>query len=175
MIAGDGHAAEDRLGLAGRRDLAVLQGIAHDAVVDLGVEAVLVDRDAGAAVPALGKGLTETLDLIGFPLTLISLQRDKEAAIWRRIVVVVDTAPGIHEHRAVRRHGHLARMADLVGKDRCAEALGQRDSAVRLRTGLIFAGRQSRAAELEHGECEHRTDGASGNRVSRCHLRPPRT
>src|SRR4029078_13153900 len=127
---------------------ASLQRIATDAVVDLDVEAVLVDGDARASVPALGEGLTETLDLIRFPLALVILQRDEEAVLVRRIVVVVDAAPSVDEHRAVRRHDHLPRVADLVAKDGRAEALGQRETGVRLRAGFIFSSRRSRAAEL---------------------------
>ena len=56
MIAGNRHATQDGVRLAGRRRLAVLQRIAHDLVVDLRVKPILVEPNAGAAMGALREG-----------------------------------------------------------------------------------------------------------------------
>ena len=59
------------------------QCIPDDAIVDLGVDGALVERDAGAAgSPGLGS-FTESLNHVGFSRAGLVLQGDQEAAFGR--------------------------------------------------------------------------------------------
>jgi len=124
VIAGDRHAAQDRLGLAGGRRLAVLQRVADDLVVELGVQPILVQPDAGAAMRALGEGRAEAHIDVGMTCALGVLERDQKSAVMRLVFAEIDAAPGVHVDRAIGRHGKLAGMTDLVGEDGGAESLG---------------------------------------------------
>jgi hypothetical protein len=95
MVAGERHAGQDRLGLAVRRDLASRQRIAHDPVVHLGIDRIVVDGDPGAASGAVGYALAEALDDVGMPGCAAVLQRQQESTGWRRVVVIVAPAPGV--------------------------------------------------------------------------------
>src|SRR5262249_43301098 len=88
VVAGERKAGDDHLGLLTRNDFAILQRIADDAIVDLGVERALIERDSGSAVSAFGKRLAEPLHHVGVSSTLRILQSDKKST-RRRLVVPV--------------------------------------------------------------------------------------
>src|SRR5690348_14920376 len=95
MLAGDRHAAQDRLRLALRRHLSVLQLISNDLVVELGVEPILVEKDAGAALSAFGESRSETNVQVSMASALRVLERDQESAGVGLVIAVVAAAPGI--------------------------------------------------------------------------------
>ena len=99
--------------------------VAHDLVVDLGIEPILVEPDAGAAVSALGEGRAEAHIHIGVARAFGVLERDQKPAVMRRVVAVIDAAPSVDIDGAVGRHRELARVTDLVGKDGRAESARQ--------------------------------------------------
>jgi hypothetical protein len=45
--------------ICSRNDVAVLQRVADNAIIDLGIERAVVEPDPGSAAPAFGKSLTE--------------------------------------------------------------------------------------------------------------------
>ncbi len=59
MVTGERKARYDRLGFFTRNDFAIFQWIADDAIVDLGVERALIERDSGSAAPTFGNRLSE--------------------------------------------------------------------------------------------------------------------
>jgi hypothetical protein len=95
--------------------------VAHDLVVELGINGVLVKGDSRAAGGAFGGPLTETHDDVGMPCTLRIFERQKEAARRRRVVVVVTAAPTIGIHRPVGSDGQMPDMPQIVGEHRRAE------------------------------------------------------
>ena len=149
VIAGDRHAAQNRLGLARRRNLAVLQFVANDLVVDLGVEPILVEPDAGAAVRALREGRTEADIDVSLARAFRIFESDQEAALVRRVVAVIDAAPGVDIDGAVGRHRKLAGVTDLVGKDCRAESTRKAQSGIALGAFLLFAERRNSAAQAQ--------------------------
>src|SRR5258706_16395733 len=74
MIAGNGQPRDDRLASAFGCDLGPGDGVAQDAVVDLGVDHTFVECDAGAAVPAARDRFTEPLDDVRVPVATCVLQ-----------------------------------------------------------------------------------------------------
>ena len=82
VIAGNRHAAQDRLGLARRRHLAVLQPVANNLVVDLGVEPILVEPDAGAAWEPSAKVGPKRMSTSAWPVPLVSLSATKNPPEW---------------------------------------------------------------------------------------------
>ena len=134
MVAAQRQAGDDRGRLTLRRDLTVDERIAHDAIIDLGVEPVLVDGDAGAAMAAGRRRFAEALHDIGVPVVMRVLECDQEAAGRRRVVLVVPAAPGVDVEHTVGRDDHLPRVAELVGEHGGAEPGRQGDA------GIIVAG-----------------------------------
>ena len=65
------------------------QRIAHDAIVDLRVDRILIQADAGAACSAALNGFTKALNHVGFSRTRLVLQSDQKSARMRRVVAVV--------------------------------------------------------------------------------------
>ena len=112
-------------GLPVGASLAVLQLVANDLVVDLGVEPILVEPDARAAVGALRDGRAKADVHVGLACAFRVLERDQESARRRRVVAVIDAAPGVDVNGAVGRHGELTCVTNLVGKDRRAESVRQ--------------------------------------------------
>ena len=78
MIAGDRYAAQNRLGLTRRRHFALLQLVANDLVVDLGIKPILVEPDAGTAVRALREGRAEADVHIGLARAFRVLESDQK-------------------------------------------------------------------------------------------------
>ena len=134
MIAGNRHAAQDGLGLARGRHLALLQLVANDLVVDLGVKPILVEPDARAAMRAFREGRAKSFVHIGIARCLGVLERDEKATLMWRVVVVIDATPGVDIDGAVGRHRKLPCVPDLVGKDGRAETVRQAQSRIALRT-----------------------------------------
>ena len=124
-----GRPDDDGFGRAGRGDAVGRQGVTHDAVIGLGVDVAVIDRDAGAAVVTLREGRAEAHDVIGLAAVLGVLQGDQQAARGRRIVVVVPATPGVGIDDSVRCDHHVADVAEVVGEDGGAEARGQGDAA----------------------------------------------
>jgi hypothetical protein len=89
MIAGQRQAGEYHLRSLLRRDAIRRQRIADDLVILLGIEAALVDVNAGAARGPLRDPIAETLDDIGTAGSIAVLERCKKAA-RRRFVVPID-------------------------------------------------------------------------------------
>ena len=80
MIAGERQSRDNDLRIFLRRDAVGRQRIADDLVVLFGVEAVLVDANAGAAGRALRDVVAEALDLVGVAVTLRVLERNQKTA-----------------------------------------------------------------------------------------------
>src|SRR5262245_61037157 len=89
VIARKGHSTQDRLGLARGLRLTILELVADDLVVDLGIEPILVEPDTGAAVGALREGRTEAHVKVGLVGSLRVLKCDQETALARLIISVV--------------------------------------------------------------------------------------
>ena len=70
MIAGERQSRDNHLRIFFRRDATRRQRIADDLVVLFGIEAILVDADAGAAGRALRDTVAESLDPVGMSVTL---------------------------------------------------------------------------------------------------------
>ena len=130
MIPGERQSRDNDLRIFLRRDAVGRQRIADDLVVLFGVEAVLVDANAGAAGRALRDVVAEALDLVGVAVTLRVLERDQKTAGRDFVVVIIGAAPGVHIKDTVGAEGHLPRVAQIVGEHRCAKAGRQRDAAV---------------------------------------------
>ena len=128
MVARCRQAGHDRFGPGFRRDLAVFKRVADDAVVALREDRALVETDAGAAMASGGCRLAEAFDDVGVAVAFRILQRDQKPARRRRIVLVIDAAPGVCDiDDAVGRRDELAGVADVIGEDRRAEAARQDD------------------------------------------------
>jgi len=67
----------------------------------------------------------EPFNDVGVAVAMRVFQRDDEAARWNGAVIVVDAAPRVDIERSIRRERHLAGMANIVGEDRGAEAVGK--------------------------------------------------
>jgi hypothetical protein len=129
-IAGERQPRDDDLRTFLRRDAIGRQRIADDLVVLFGVEAVLVDANAGAAGRALRDAVAEPLDLVGMAVTLRVLERDQKTAGRHLVVVIVGAAPGVHIQNTVGAEGHLPCVAEIVGEHRRTKARRQRDAAI---------------------------------------------
>jgi hypothetical protein len=127
MIAGEWQAGDDGFRLSFGRYLAITQSVADDAIVDLGKEAVFVEPDAGAAVASGCRRFTKTDDQVGMAAAFGVLERDEKAARRRRIILVIDAAPGIDVNGAIRRISEMPGMAYVVGEHRRAKAARQGD------------------------------------------------
>jgi hypothetical protein len=80
MVTGQRQAGDNGGRRCGRRDLADGELVADDAVVDLGIQTVVVERNAGAAVAAGRWSLAEALNDVGVAVSMRVLERDQEAA-----------------------------------------------------------------------------------------------
>src|SRR5215831_112909 len=80
MVAVKGHSAQDRLGLARGLRLTILELVADDLVVNLGIEPILVEPDTGAAVSALREGWTEAHVNVGLAASFRVLECDQKSA-----------------------------------------------------------------------------------------------
>ncbi len=129
VIAGERQAGHYDLRLFARHDAVRRQGVADDLVVLLGIEAVFVDADTGAAGRSLRHAVAETLDPIGVAVALGVFERHQEAAGRRLVVMIIAAAPGVDVERAVGTEHHLAGVAEIVGENGCAEAGRQGDAA----------------------------------------------
>ena len=86
--------------------------------------------DAGAAPgPAVPVRRAEALDRFGMAVT-VGVPKCHDVAAGCVGPLVVIAAPRVHVDVAVRRDRDVAGVAELVGKDRGAEAGRQRDPAV---------------------------------------------
>ena len=153
MVADDRQTRNDHLGHALRRQFVRPYVIAHDAVVDFGIDRVAVKEDSGAAGSSLRFALAEASDFVGFARVVGIAQRHEKAAIGDRIRIVVNPAPGIDVDIPGRRRDNLSDMAEIVRKDRGAKTRGERDAriarrAIRARRGL----RRARGAAQGAGE-----------------------
>ena len=124
MVAGDRHAAQDRLGFASWSKLTGFQRVANDFVVDLDIEPIAIERDARAAVYALSKTRSEAFIHISVTRAFPVLEGNHESAGWGGITAVHDTAPAVNVDRTIWCHHKLARMPQFVGKDGRAESVG---------------------------------------------------
>src|ERR1700737_4297089 len=70
MVARNGQTRDDRLPFALGCDLALGERIAHDAIVDLGVDHTVVECEPGAAVAAARDRFTEPFDDVGAPVAM---------------------------------------------------------------------------------------------------------
>src|SRR6476646_7007418 len=138
VVAIKRHAAKDRLGLGGGCRLALLQGVANDAIVDLGIKPILVQHYAVTAVGTLRNGLTKSVVHSGVACAFRVLQRDQKSAGGRPVVAVIHTAPGIDVDGALRRDSKLTRVTNLVRKDRRAESVGQTKFLVGISGAILF-------------------------------------
>ena len=100
--------------LAQGRYISVLQLVAHDLVVHLGVEPTFVEPDAGAAMRTLAKGRSEVDVHLSMPCALRILERDKKSAGARPCCQSPST---YWRNSTIWRNRKLARASDIVGKD----------------------------------------------------------
>ncbi len=90
MVTGERKARYDRLGFFTRNDFAIFQWIADDAIVDLGVERALIERDSGSAAPTFGNRLSEAArSLLTLPPVTTSDMPAMLPAIVMSIVTLV--------------------------------------------------------------------------------------
>src|SRR5580700_192968 len=101
-----------------------------DAIVDLRINRIFVQRDSVATCPAALRGFLESLNHIRSSQTGCVLQRDKEAAIVRRLVAVIVARPSVHVDHAIRRNNHVACVANAIGEYRAAEAAWQHQTSI---------------------------------------------
>jgi hypothetical protein len=84
MVAGQRQARNDGLRRSGQRDPVRRQRITHDAIIALGIEVTLVDRDAGPALVAVGRSGANAYDLVGPSIARGVLQSPQKPAGWGR-------------------------------------------------------------------------------------------
>ena len=154
MIAGDRYAAHNRLGLTGRRYLAVFQLVANDLVVDLRVEPIFVEPDTGAAMRALREGRTEADIDVSLARAFRILESDQKTTLVRGVIAVIDATPGVDIDSAVGRHCELSGVTDFVGKYCRAESAGKAQSGFTLRAFLLCAERRNSPAQAQPGRYE---------------------
>jgi hypothetical protein len=80
MVAGQGQSRYHGLWCCGRLDPARRQLIAHDAIVGLGVEIAIVDRDTGTPRVAFSLGWAKADDFVGAAVAGRVLQSNQKAA-----------------------------------------------------------------------------------------------
>src|SRR6476659_9174001 len=149
VVAIKRHAAKDRLGLGRGCRLALLQGVANDAIVDLGIKPILVQHYARTAVGTLRNGRTKSVVHIGVACAFRVLQRDQKSAGGRPVVAEIDAAPSVDVDGAVRRDYKLTRVTDLVGKNCCAESSRKAYSGIAFGAFLLFAEGRTSAAQAQ--------------------------
>src|SRR4051812_31795431 len=113
-----------------RRQLTRFELISNDTIIRLGEQSVFVDADTSAAPGALAGRATKALRLVSVTIPLGILQRNQEAFRWRRVVLVVGTAPAVDVDRAVGGDSEVAHVAKLIGKYCGAEARPQREAGI---------------------------------------------
>ena len=147
MIAGQRQAGHHGLRRRGRSDTGRRQGIAHDAVVGLGIDIVFIDCDSGAARVAIRLGRAETGNVVGLAVMFSALQGDQERIGPRGVAAIVTAAPGVGIDYTVRRYGKVPDVTEIVGEYGGAKAGRQGDAAIvaRARRRLLGMGRR-------HGE-----------------------
>ena len=158
VVAGERQPGYHRLRGRRRGDAARRQGVSHDAVVGLGIDVVLVDRDAGSARVAIRLGWAEADHVVRLTVALGALKCDQEAARRGRVVVVVPATPGVDIDHAIRRHREVPGMTELVGENGGAEPRRERDAAI-----VVRAGRGLRMRRDCGGEQERRGESGGGN------------
>ena len=173
VIAAQRQAGHHHLGLAGRHDAVLGQGISDDLVVLLGVDIPLVQADASAALGAVRSGVTEPGNLVGLAGLCGVLERDEEAVgLGLRIR---PAGPAVDIDHAIGGHRQMTDRSEVIGEHGGAESRRQGDSAIvagtrglggrRAGVGRIGAGQQSAAAQ--------QSPGRQGRRDHRTHLTLP--
>ena len=101
MVAGSGQPRHDCFPFALGCDVVGRERVAHDTVIDLGVNHPIVECDAGATMAAARDRFTEPLDDVGVSAAALVFQGDDKTTRWNGAVVVVDAAPRIDVERSV--------------------------------------------------------------------------
>ena len=97
---------------------------------------------------ALRNSRTKSDVHIGVACAFCVLQSDQESAGGRRVVAVIHATPSVDVNGAVGRYGELARVTNLVRKDRRAESGRQTKLLVRISGAILFfAHNRSRAGK----------------------------
>ena len=146
VITTERQARDHDLGRGGRDDGVRREGVLHDPVLRLDVQRVLVEHDPGATRAAVGRTRAEALDDVRLAAAGRVAERDEEAARVRGTVAVVAAAPGVEVDDAVRGDGDMARVPEIVGEHRRAEAGRELEPRVPSRTGGRGGRQGARAA-----------------------------
>src|SRR4029453_3738273 len=104
--------------------------VAHYAIVDLGVESAVVERDPGAPGASRLRAVSEAHLDVGSAVAVGVAQRHQESAGGWRVVAVVATAPGVDVHHAAPRDHEMAGVADAVREHGGAEPGRERQASV---------------------------------------------
>jgi hypothetical protein len=168
VIAGQRQAGDDDFRWRCGHDVAVVEPVADDAIVLLDVEGTAVNADTGAARGTVLDAGTEAADDVGLAVALRVPERDDEAAGRQHLVRVVAAAPRVDVDGAVRRHGEMAGVAEMIREHGGAEAGWQRQAGVagRARRGTgRWTGRSGGSEEEERQRRRHERKAVSHHRI----------
>src|ERR1700733_4996755 len=101
MIAGEGESGHNRDTGILRRNRARRQRIFCDAIVDLGVDGILVNPDSRAARAAGFDRFAEPLLHVSHALAGGVLKRDEKSSVVWLVVAVIAAPPRIYVHHAI--------------------------------------------------------------------------
>src|SRR5580704_1858995 len=134
MIAAQGQPGDDGFRWVMRNKRTGRQGIAHDFVVELGVNRSLVDADAcSTCAPGLNR-CTETLNYTRGPPPRFVLQSDQKAPFRQLAGSVVIRCPGVDVYHSARSNHQVPGVTDTVGEYSRAETGWQLQSSFVART-----------------------------------------
>ena len=126
MVATERQARDDDLSTPGGDNRVGRQRVAHDAIVDLRVKAILVESDSRTTGTALRSCGAEAPQDLGASVSILILERDEESSFGNLATRegVVVTAPSVDVNDAVGRDDQMPGVSDVVGKHGGTEPRG---------------------------------------------------
>src|SRR5580692_3704 len=140
MIATERQLSDDRFSSILWDDGVGGKCIAHNAIVDLGINRPLIHADADTTRSSRLRSLTEALNHVCFSSARLVLESHQKAPIMRFVEVVVVSRPGVDVDHSARTDHQVAGVPNALSKYCGAKTGGQPQSAVivRARSTLRF-------------------------------------
>jgi hypothetical protein len=137
----------------------------------LDIERAMPQGEAIPAMAALRFHRAKAFGHIGHAIAIAVLERDDQPAAGRgRRIAEIAPGPAVDIKRAIGRESHVARMAQIVGKDRGAKAGRQGEPAIV--TGACRPGRLARRlgrATDKRGRAPGQQDGQQERDTGQAH------